>query len=67
MPLTNPLAPYAYSYSWGPRGKLPGAMDRKGQPCRLLFRQRASMNSTLVLFLDGRTAVISRNALRRIR
>jgi hypothetical protein len=52
-----------YVYSWGPRGNLPGAMDRKGQRCRVLAR--SAMNSALVEFEDGYQAVVSRNALRR--
>jgi hypothetical protein len=58
------LAP-VYRYVWGPRGNLPGAMSRKGECCRVLAR--GSMNSALVEFTDGFWAVISRNALRRIR
>ena len=38
-------------------------MDRKGQRCAVLARGR--MNSGLVLFEDGFTAVINRWALRR--
>ena len=52
-----------YVYTWGPRGKMPGAMDRKGQRCRML--SRGAMNSAMVEFQDGHLAVISRNALRR--
>jgi hypothetical protein len=53
----------SYIYSWGPRGKMPGAMFRKGQRCELLVR--GSMNSALIRFEDGYLAVVSRNALRR--
>jgi hypothetical protein len=52
-------------YAWGPRGNMPGAMSRKGEKCKLLAR--GAMNSALVEFSDGYLAVISRNALRRIR
>ena len=38
-------------------------MERKGQPCAVLARGK--MNSCLVMFKDGFTAVTSRNALRR--
>ena len=54
-----------YVYSWGPRGNMPGAMSRKGQPCRLIAR--GSMNSALIEFQDGFRAVVSRNALRKVR
>lgn len=40
-------------------------MDRKGQRCDVLARGK--MNSCLVKFEDGFTAVTSRNALRRAR
>ena len=53
---------YPYVYSWGPR--MPGAMDRKGQPCEVLVRGKR-MNSALVQFQDGYLAVIYRNALRK--
>lgn len=54
-----------YVYAWGPRGNMPGAMDRKGQICKMLAR--GAMNSALIEFEDGYLAVVSRNALRRIR
>jgi hypothetical protein len=38
-------------------------MGRKGQPCAVLVRGK--MNSCLVMFEDGFTAVMSHNALRR--
>ena len=38
-------------------------MGRKGQPCAVLVRGK--MNSCLVMFEDGFTAVTSRSALRR--
>lgn len=47
---------FRYIYFWN-------RMDRKGQPCAVLARGK--MNSCLVLFEDGFTAVTSRNALRR--
>jgi hypothetical protein len=56
---------YPYVYAWGPRGGLPGAMSRKGERCRLLTR--GAMNSALVEFQDGHRAVVSRNALRKVR
>jgi hypothetical protein len=56
----------AYTYSWGPRFRVPGlpVLDRKGQQCRVLARGR--LNSALVEFQDGERHVVSRNALRRI-
>ena len=56
---------YPYTYSWGPRFRVPGlpVLDRKGQRCRVLARGR--MNSAAIEFEDGFTAVVSRNALRR--
>ena len=54
-----------YVYSWGPRGNMPGAMSRKGESCRLIAR--GSMNSALIEFQDGFRAVVSRNALRKVR
>lgn len=57
--------PMTHTYAWGPRGNLPGAMSRKGQRCRLLAR--GGMNSAMVQFEDGYLAVVSRNAIRRIR
>ncbi len=59
-----------YIYAWGPRGNLPGAMDRKGQKCRIVAPpagKKAGMNSALVEFEDGHLAVVSRNALRRVK
>jgi hypothetical protein len=61
-------ADWPYIYSWGPRGKMPGAMSRKGQCCRIVAPpsgSKAGMNSALVEFADGFLAVISRNALRK--
>lgn len=57
----------AYCYAWGPRLSIPGmpVLDRKGEPCDVIARGR--MNSALVRFSDGFTAVVSRNALRRLR
>ena len=55
--------PAAYVYSWGPRGNMPGALDRKGQRCQV--RARGALNSALVEFEDGCQEVVSRNALRR--
>ena len=52
-------------YTWGPRGNMPGAMSRKGERCRLLAR--GAMNSAMVEFEDGYLAIISRNAIRRIK
>lgn len=45
-----------YIYFWN-------RMDRKGQPCEVLARGK--MNSCLVRFADGFTAITSRNAIRR--
>lgn len=59
-----------YLYSWGPRGNMPGAMNRKGEKCRIIAPppgKKAGMNSALVEFSDGYLAVISRNALRKVR
>ena len=52
-------------YAWGPRGGMVGAMSRKGQFCRVLVR--GGMNSALIEFQDGFWAVVSRNALRRLK
>jgi hypothetical protein len=56
-----------YLYAWGPRMAVPGipGLSRKGQECELLAR--GSMNSAMVRFYDGEVAIISRNALRRIK
>lgn len=56
-----------YRYAWGQRFIVPGlpVLSRKGEACRVLARGR--MNSALVEFADGYRAVVSRNALRRIR
>ena len=55
-----------YVYSWGPRGNMPGAMNRKGETCEVLAR--GAMNSAMVRFAgDGYLAIVSRNALRRER
>lgn len=56
-----------YRYAWGPRFEVPGlpVLARKGELCRVLIRGR--MNTALIEFVrDGYTAVISRNALRRV-
>jgi hypothetical protein len=47
---------FRYRYGWN-------RMGRKGQACAVLARGK--MNSCLVQFEDGYTAVTSRNALRR--
>ena len=47
---------FAYVYFWY-------RMGRKGQRCAVLARGK--MNSCLVLFEDGFTAITSRNALRK--
>lgn len=57
----NPLIELAerrlpYIYFWY-------RMDRRGQPCEVLARGK--MNSCLVRFADGFTAITSRNAIRR--
>ena len=54
----SPTAPrvFPYIYRWNRR-------SRKGQPCTVLVRGK--MNSCLVMFEDGFTAVTSHNALRR--
>lgn len=56
-----------YRYSWGPRFVVPGlpVLSRKGEACRMLAR--GAMNSALVEFEDGYQAIVSRNALRRIK
>lgn len=46
-----------YVYFWN-------RMDRKGQRCAVLARGK--MNSCLVKFADGFTAITSRNAIRRV-
>lgn len=63
----RPESSTIYTYSWGPRFRVPGlpVLDRKGQRCRVLAR--GAMNSALVEFEDGAREVISRNALRRVR
>lgn len=47
---------FPYVYFWN-------RMDRKGQLCAVLARGK--MNSCLVKFEDGYTAITSRNAIRR--
>ncbi len=47
---------YPYIYYWN-------RMGRKGQRCDVLVRGK--MNSCLVIFEDGYTAVTSRNAIRK--
>ena len=51
-----------YTYNWGARHL---GFERKGQRCRVLVRGK--MNSALVEFEDGYRAVVSRNALRKVR
>jgi len=62
---------YPYIYSWGPRGHLAGAMNRKGQRCRIVAPppgKKAGMNSALIEFAEDKfLALISRNALRRLK
>jgi hypothetical protein len=53
-PTTPQVFPYIYRWN---------RMCRKGQPCAVLVRGK--MNSCLVMFEEGFTAVTSRNALRR--
>lgn len=53
----KPVPEYRYVYFWN-------RMGRKGQACAVLVRAK-SMNSCLIQFEDGFTAVTSRNALRR--
>jgi hypothetical protein len=50
------MSVFPYVYRWN-------RMGRKGQACVVLAR--GTMNSCLVKFEDGYTAVTSRNALRR--
>jgi hypothetical protein len=52
----GPSEAFRYRYAWN-------RMGRKGQACAVLARGK--MNSCLVQFEDGFTAVTSRNALRR--
>jgi hypothetical protein len=52
----GPSEAFRYRYAWD-------RMGRKGQACAVLARGK--MNSCLVKFEDGYTAVTSRNALRR--
>ena len=64
------MSEMTHTYCWGPRGNLPGAMSRKGESLRIIVRGPAGKgkgNSALVEFEDGFQAVVSRNALRRIR
>jgi len=49
-------AAFPYVYFWN-------RMDRKGHRCAVLARGK--MNSCLVKFADGFTAITSRNAIRR--
>jgi hypothetical protein len=53
-PATPQVFPYIYRWH---------RMGRKGQPCAVLVRSK--INSCLVKFEDGFTAVTSHNALRR--
>lgn len=48
---------FPYRYAWN-------RMERKDQRCAVLVRAK-SMNSCLVVFEDGFTAVTSRNAIRK--
>lgn len=50
-------------YVWRCKPQMPGAMDRKGQLCRVLVR--GGRNSALIEFADGVRYVVSRNGLRR--
>lgn len=50
---------FPYYYAWN-------RMGRKGQRCAVLIRAKA-MNSCLVRFEDGFEAVISRNAIRKVK
>lgn len=56
-----------YRYAWGPRFRVPGlpVLDKKGCECRIIAR--GAMNSALVRFADDTEAVVSRNALRRVK
>jgi len=56
-----------YRYTWGPRLIIPGlpVLSRKGETCRLIAR--GAMNSALVESEDGYRAIVSRNALRRLK
>lgn len=58
MQITDEMVAKAlpYVYFWN-------RMDRKGQRCAVLARGK--MNSCLVKFADGFTAITSRNAIRR--
>lgn len=58
--MTDTPKPQLYRYAWGPRMM---GFNRKGEICEVLVRGK--MNSCLVKFADGFTAVVSRNALRR--
>jgi len=50
-----------YVFRWN----RPGLPGRKGSVCRVLVR--GGMNSCMVQFEDGYRAVVSRNALRKVR
>lgn len=58
VPPARPPLEYRYLYFWH-------RMDRKGEICAVLAR--GAMNSCLVQFEDGFTAITSRNAIRRRR
>ena len=51
------VSDFPYVYYWN-------RMGRKGQRCAVLVRGK--MNSILVIFEDGYTAVTSRNAVRKV-
>ena len=50
---------WPYTYAWN-------RMGRKGNRCRVLIRTKA-MNTCMVEFEDGYLAIISRNALRKVK
>jgi hypothetical protein len=49
---------FPYIYAWN-------RMERKGQRCAVLVR--AKMNSCLVVFEDGFSAITSRSAIRKVK
>ena len=57
-------AELTHRYTWSPRFTVPGlsVFTRKGELCRILAR--GHMNSVLVEFADGETAIVSRYAVR---
>jgi hypothetical protein len=54
---------YPYRYVW--KANAMRTLDRKGQLCRILSRGR--MGSVMVEFEDGFRAIVSGNALRRVK